>query len=394
MAEIEAVDLYYLSLPKVEAIADNSQDSLLIRIVSGDDIGWGECDAAPLASIASFYGPMSHSACRPVRDSVLGEKLDGIEDIARIGALVRANSLDLLQADHTLAGIDMALWDLLGRRLGEPIWRLLGHKRALPKLAYASQLFGDDPDQTLAKGRAMRDAGYRAVKFGWGPFGKGSVETDAEHLRAARSGIGDDGTLLIDAGTIWVDDVNAAAARLPTLKEVKATWLEEPFVSGALAEYQRLAGFADRVGLAGGEGAHNFHMARHMIDHAALQYVQIDAGRMGISEARRVALYAQSRRVRFVNHTFNSHIALSASLQPFAGDARSTLCEYPVEAKAVAREITRDPIARDADGMVTAPDAPGLGVDIDPRAINRYLKDIDIRIDGRTIYRSPGVPQR
>ena len=98
--------------------------------------------------------------------------------------------------------------------------------------------------------------------------------------------------------------------------------------------------------------------------------------------------------MRFVNHTFNSHIALSASLQPFAGDARSTLCEYPVEAKAVAREITRDPIARDADGMVTAPDAPGLGVDIDPRAINRYLQDIDIRIDGRTIYRSPGVPQR
>ena len=90
----------------------------------------------------------------------------------------------------------------------------------------------------------MREAGYRAVKFGWGPFGKGSVETDAKHLMAARSGIGTDGTLLIDAGTIWVDDVNAAAARLPTLKEVKATWLEEPFVSGALAEYQRLAGFA------------------------------------------------------------------------------------------------------------------------------------------------------
>lgn len=394
MPEIEAIDLYYLSLPTVEAIADNSQDSLLIRVVSGEDIGWGECDAAPLASIAGFVGPMSHSACRPVRDSVLGQKLDGIEDIERIGGLVRANSLDLLQADHVLAGIDMALWDLMGRRLGEPVWRLLGQKRALPKLAYASQLFGDEPGQTLAKGRAVREAGFHAVKFGWGPFGLGSVDNDTEHLRAARAGIGTDGTLLIDAGTVWVDDVEAAAARLPALKEVKATWLEEPFVSGALHEYQRLAGFSGTVGLAGGEGAHNFHMARHMIDHASLSFVQIDAGRMGISEARRVARYAQARRVRYVNHTFNSHIALSASLQPFASDARSTLCEYPVEAKAVAREITRQSIARDGDGMIAAPDAPGLGIDIDPSAINRYLQDIDIRIDGRTIYRSPGVPER
>jgi L-alanine-DL-glutamate epimerase-like enolase superfamily enzyme len=393
MAEIEAVDFFYLSLPEVRAIADNSQDSLLVRVVAGGEVGWGECDAAPLVSIASWCCPMSHAACRPVRDSVLGQRLDEPADIARIGRLVRANSLDLLQAAHTLAGIDMALWDLIGKRLGEPVWRLLGQAEAYPKLAYASQLFGDDPAATCEKGRAVRRAGFGAVKFGWGPFGTGSLDADIDQLVAAREGIGADAILLVDAGTVWVDDVEAAAARLAALGEVHATWLEEPFVAGALDEYRRLAAISNSVRLAGGEGAHDFHMARHMIDHAGIGYVQIDAGRMGISEARRVAEYAAGRGVSYVNHTFNSHIALSASLQPFAGHEHDALCEYPVEAKAVAREITTTRIERDDDGTVRAPDAPGLGVEIDAGAIRRYRLEVEIAIAGAPLYRTPAVPE-
>ena len=85
-----------------------------------------------------LLGPMSHVACRPVIDSVLGEALDDPADIARINQRVKARSLDLLQADHVLAGVDTALWDLLGRRLGEPVWKLLGQTRegALRPLAH------------------------------------------------------------------------------------------------------------------------------------------------------------------------------------------------------------------------------------------------------------------
>ncbi|MBT5193908.1 MAG: mandelate racemase/muconate lactonizing enzyme family protein, partial [Rhodospirillaceae bacterium] len=145
MATVEVVDFFYLRMPEVEAIADNSQDSLLVRVSSGGDVGWGECDAAPLVSIAAFVAPMSHGICQPVGNSVLGQRLDDSADIARINREVRANSLDLLQTSHTLAGIDMALWDLLGRRRGEPVWRLLGHDSSTAKTPYASQLFGDDP---------------------------------------------------------------------------------------------------------------------------------------------------------------------------------------------------------------------------------------------------------
>src|SRR6266446_2828040 len=146
--KIDSVDFFYLSLPVVRDIGDGSQDALLARVESGGQVGWGECEAAPLVSMASWDCPMSHSACKPVSASVLGQRMEGAQDILRINALVRAQSFDLLQADHTLSGIDVALWDLLGKKLNEPVWRLLGYQRAFPKTAYASQLFGDDPAAT------------------------------------------------------------------------------------------------------------------------------------------------------------------------------------------------------------------------------------------------------
>ncbi|MDP6687877.1 MAG: mandelate racemase/muconate lactonizing enzyme family protein [Alphaproteobacteria bacterium] len=389
MAVIDTVDFFYLRMGEVEAISDNSQDSLLVRVSSGGDLGWGECDAAPLVSIASFIAPMSHGFCQPVGASVLGQRLDGPDDIARINREVRGKSLDLLQTSHTLAGIDMALWDLLGRRRGEPVWRLLGHGKSTAKTPYASQLFGDDPQQTLAKGKAQRSAGFRAVKFGWGPYGRGDAATDGEHIAAAREGLGEDGILLVDAGTVWVDDVDAAAARLEALTTHKATWLEEPFISPALGAYKELAARAAPLRIAGGEGAHNFHMAQQMIDFAGIGYVQIDAGRMGVSDSRRVADYAAQRDVRFVNHTFNSHIALSASLQAFAGHAQDDICEFPVEAKPLSREITQSLIERDADGLIRAPDAPGLGLEIDMDALARYLVPTEIHVGGQTLYSTP-----
>jgi L-alanine-DL-glutamate epimerase-like enolase superfamily enzyme len=387
---IEAVDFFYLSMPEVLDIGDGSQDALLVRVVAGVHVGWGECEAAPLPSIASLVCPMSHSACKPVQASVLGAKVDTPEDIRAIGDAVRANSLDLLQADHTLSGIDMALWDLLGRQRGEPVWRLLGWPRAYPKTPYFSVLFGDTPGQTLEKARQARASGFRAAKFGWGPYGRGSVREDAEQVLAAREGLGEDGILLVDAGTVWNTDIDAARERLPALRQARATWLEEPFVSGALDAYRALSRESGAVGIAGGEGAHNFHMARNMIEHAGLKYVQIDAGRIGgISEAHKVAEVAQARAVTYVNHTFTSHLALSASLQPYAGLERHEICEYPAEPKPLALAMTRSHLRPDARGLVQVPDAPGLGLNVDTAGLRPYLVDTEIRVGRRTLYRTP-----
>lgn len=388
--KIEAVDFFYLSMPQVLDIGDGSQDALLVRLQAGEYVGWGECEASPLTSIASLVCPMSHSACKPVLASVLGQRLDSVEDIARIGHLVRENSLDLLQTDHTLSGIDIAMWDLLGRRLGQPVYKLLGYSRAYPKTPYASQLIGDTPQETLERAREVRRRGYRAAKFGWGPFGRGTVQEDTDQLLAAREGLGQDGILLIDAGTIWHDDVDRASLRLKALQQNRVTWLEEPFVSGAVDAYRQLASGSGNIKLAGGEGCHNYYMAKQMIDHAKIGFVQIDTGRVGgITVARRIAEHADARNVTYVNHTFTSHLALSASLQPYAGLPEHVICEYPIEPKSLAVELTREHLQADSLGQIRLPEVPGLGLAPDLDAIRKYLVDVEIRVNGKVLYQTP-----
>jgi L-alanine-DL-glutamate epimerase-like enolase superfamily enzyme len=390
--KIEAVDFFYLSMPAVKDVGDGSQDALVVRVRAGGFEGWGECEASPLTSIAAFICPMSHSACKPVAASVLGQKIDTREDIAQMAAEIDMNSMDLLQAAHTWSGVEIALWDLLGKRRGEPVYKLLGYDRAYPKIPYASQLFGETAEETLTLCRKAKDAGFRAVKCGWGPFGRGSLKDDRDQLAAAREGLGKEGTLLIDAGQIWGEDVSAAEARIPLLESVDAMWLEEPFHGSAYEAYGQLAARSTRVRLAGGEAAHNIFMARHTIDYGKVGYIQIDCGRIGgIGPAKRVADHAVDRGVTYVNHTFTSHLALSASLQPFAGLRDHGICEYPIAPQSVAWEMCSNHILPDRNGEIRLPDSTGLGIEVDAAQIREFLVDVEITVNGKALYRTPSI---
>ena len=388
MRKIEAVDFFYLSMPQVTTEGDGSQDALLVRVAAGDLVGWGECEASPLVSIAAFVCPMSHGACRPVGASVLGQRLESPEDIYSIASQIELDSMDLLQAPHTWSGVEIALWDLLGKARQQPVWKLLGYREAFRKLPYASQLFGETPAETYALGTTARNQNFRAVKFGWGPIGRGDLKTDIEHFAAAREGLGKDSLLMVDVGQIFGNQVEAAAARLPALEQIKAVWLEEPFHTSALDAYAALSR-KGHVKLAGGEGAHNFYMAQHLIDYGRVGYIQVDCGRIGgIGPAKRVADYAASKAVSFVNHTFTSHLALSASLQPYAGMRSDEICEYPFAPKPLARELTSSHLERDHEGFVAVPDSPGLGIEIDAQACRRYLVDVEIKVKGEVLFAS------
>ena len=388
--KIEAVDFFYLAMPVVKDVGDGSQDALIVRVRGGGLEGWGECEASPLTSIAAFICPMSHSACKPVAASVLGQNIDRPADIARMAAELDLNSMDLLQAAHSWSGVEIALWDLLGKRHGEPVYTLLGYERAYPKMPYASQLFGETAEETRTLCRKAKEAGFRAVKCGWGPFGRGSLKDDRDQLQAAREGLGKEGTLLIDAGQIWGEDVLAAEARLPLLEEVDATWLEEPFHGSAYEAYGQLAARATSVRLAGGEAAHNVFMARHTMDYGKVGYIQIDCGRIGgIGPAKRVAEHAVKRGVTYVNHTFTSHLALSASLQPFAGLEDHVICEYPIAPQSMAWEMCADHILPDQNGEVHVPHSPGLGIDVDTARMREFLVDVEITVNGNSLYRTP-----
>ena len=388
--KIENVDFFYLSMPEVTTAGDGSQDALLVRVNAGGHVGWGECEASPLVSIAAYVTPMSHGACRPIAASVLGQTLNDASDIARIAKTIAWDSMDLLQAPHTWSGIEMALWDILGKARGVPVWSLLGYKKAYKKTPYASVLFGDTPQETRALGKSARDKGFRAAKFGWGPIGRGTLKDDEDQFAAAREGIGPDGILLVDVGQIFGEDVDAAAARLPALETQNAVWLEEPFHGSAYEAYAALAKRSAKVKLAGGEAAHNYHMARHTIDFGHVGFVQIDCGRIGgIGPAKAVADHAVARGITYVNHTFTSHLALSASIQPFAGLEAHRICEYPMEPKSLALDIAKNSLLPDANGELALHDAPGLGIEVNIPAIRKYLVDVEISAKGKQLYTTP-----
>lgn len=391
--KIESVDLFYLRMPEVLDIGDGSQDSLLCRVSAGGYVGWGEAVCSPLVGLSAWITPLSHSGCHPVIDSVLGAELNDPSDIAKVYQSVRKNSFyGLLQSDLLISGIEIAMWDCLGRAKSEPIWRLLGYEKSYPKLPYASVLFGDTAQETKQKALAMKQAGFKAVKFGWGPFGTTTVQADSEHIFAARDGIGDDGYLMIDAGTVFKEDVEAAAARLPALHEANVYWYEEPFDGYAISSYAQLSARTPKVALAGGEGAHNAYQGKQLIDDGKVGFIQIDAGYVGgISNAYQIAQYANKKGVKYVNHTFTSQSALSSSLQSFAGLAASDISEYPMEPKLLCQELTTNRIELDKNGMISAPDKPGTGMDINLDAVKKYLVQTQIQVGGKTLYTTPSV---
>ena len=267
---------------------------------------------------------------------------------------------------------------------------MLGYSKAYPKLPYASQLFGDSPQETFNKSKKTRETGFRAVKFGWGPFGRKGLRNDIDHLVAAREGMGAEAYLMIDAGTVWVEDEKQAKQRLPALADVNVYWFEEPFINGALDSYKQLSESEPGVALAGGEGCNNFVQAQAMINYAGLGFIQIDAGRIGgISASKRVADLAQHRNITFVNHTFTSHLALSASLQSFAGIEKDMISEYPVELKMLAQEIAKEKIVPDNNGYINVPEKPGLGITVDIQSLQKYLIDVEIKVNGKQIYHTP-----
>ena len=141
--------------------------------------------------------------------------------------------------------------------------------------------------------------------------------------------------------------------------------------------------------MAGGEAAHNFHMAQHLIDYGHVRYIQIDCGRIGgIGPAKRTADYAVANGVTYVNHTFTSHLALSASLQPLAGLRDHTICEYPVALKQLAIDLTSNQILRNAAGDILLSEAPGLGIEVNEAALKQYKVDVEILVNGKGLFKS------
>ncbi len=277
---------------------------------------------------------------------------------------------------HAISGVDIALWDILGKAAGQPVGRLLGGRYRERARPYASLLM-DEPGILAKHLRAIAAHGFGAFKIGWGPFGRKSDALDEEIVRAARDAVGPRALLMVDAGgsdAYWAQGYKWALRTAEMLARHDVRWFEEPLPPDAMADYVRLREHSP-VPIAGGEVLTRRQAFQPWLEAGAFDIVQPDVTKVGgISESRRIAWMAEEHGVRFVPHGWNTAIGLAVDLQLASALPAADLVEYLVGSPYVD-DIVKNPWKLDAEGMIAIPeDAPGLGVELDVKAIERYSR--------------------
>ena len=274
---------------------------------------------------------------------------------------------------HTISGIDIALWDLLGKATGQPVGRLLGGRYRDRVKPYASLLM-EEPGPLADRLLEMQGRGYRAFKMGWGPFGRESYRLDEVIVRSAREAVGTDALLMVDAGgsdAFWPGEYKWALRTAHMLAEYDVAWFEEPLRPDAVDEYVLLRQAAP-IPIAGGEVLTRRQSFRAWMQAGALDIVQPDVTKVGgITESRRIAWMAEEHGVRFIPHGWNTAVGLAADLQLASALPHTDLVEYIVGSPYVD-EIAADGWHLDDDGMLPIPDSPGLGLRLDLERVSKY----------------------
>jgi D-galactarolactone cycloisomerase len=274
---------------------------------------------------------------------------------------------------HTISGIDIALWDLLGKATGQPVGRLLGGRYRERVRPYASLLM-DQPAPLVEHLRQIQEQGFQAFKMGWGPFGRVSAALDEAIVRAARDAVGPDALLMVDAGgsdAFWAQGYKWALRTAEMLAEHDVAWFEEPLVPDALRDYAALRR-ASPVPIAGGEVLTRRQAFQPWLQEGAFDIVQPDVTKVGgITESRRIAWMAEEHGVRFIPHGWNTAVGLAADLQLASALPGTDLVEY-IAGSPYVDEIAAGGWQLDGEGMLPIPDVAGLGIALDLEAVARY----------------------
>jgi L-alanine-DL-glutamate epimerase-like enolase superfamily enzyme len=367
--KITRVEPIHLRLPDVSERCDGSQETLVVKVhTDAGLVGVGEADSSALVARAVIEAPLSHKICRGLAECVVGRdpfEIDRLVHRMYEGSIFYGRQGAVIQA---MSGVEIALWDLVGKAVGRPVYQLLGGGFRKRFRAYASILFGDTPAQTGEMARQLAGRGFRAVKFGWGPMGQ-SEAGDLALVRAARQGLGDDVELMVDAGLCW--DTATAIRRAQQFEPFGLTWLEEPLHPDNLQGYARLSARAP-MRIAAGEEICDIKEFQQMMDVGGIDVAQVDVTRVGgLSRAKRIGWDSYERHRLCVNHSYKTGINIAASLHFVAALPNTHYFEYCVEQGALRQHLTKQrfPVV---DGEISVPEEPGLGVDLDEEIVAKY----------------------
>ncbi len=349
----------------------SNRTTTLVEVSTDEGItGWGEC-----------YGPAAVSQViveslfknwvvgrDPFDVEVIWEDLyNRIKDYGLTGMTVSG-----------ISGIDIALWDIIGKACGKPIHKLIGGAFRTEVQAYATGLYFYGMDRVVEDAVAEAEGyvaqGFRAIKM---KIGLGDIDKDYERIAAVRQAIGPDIRLMVDANHCFsVPSAIRLGRRLETLN---IEWFEEPISPEDIDGYVEVSRALD-MAVAGGENEFTRYAFRNIVTRKAMDIVQPDvcaAG--GITECKKIACLASTHGIECVPHAWGSAIGLAATLQFLAAlpDMPPSLIPMPPMLEFEQTEnpfrdrLAKEPIVQHA-GIVAIPTGPGLGIEIDRSVIDQY----------------------
>jgi L-alanine-DL-glutamate epimerase-like enolase superfamily enzyme len=372
--KITDVEVIKLRVPGWDASTfDGSYDDVVIRVHTDAGIsGIAEVDSVPEVIRAIIEAPSSHTGSMGLKDCILGQDpLDiaglwqrmyhGTRYVGRRGCVI-----------HAISGIDIALWDIKGKVEGKPVADLLGSSRRKRVKAYGTVYpVGSTVDEVRSNIDRGLKLGLRAIKLAASEFWKDDVDLTARLIEAARNHVGNEIALIIDAATAW----SRAEDGLPLMDVFaanKITWLEAPLELDDVEGHARFQGWGIPIGV-GDLGLTTHFEYADVFERGKCDIAQPDISVVGgYSELLRVAELVRQRGKRIVPHGYKTNLLIATNLQFLAQHSSEEMCEYSTSESPLRWELTRERFPIDADGMVAVPDLPGLGVSLDPVAIETY----------------------
>ncbi|MDE2775685.1 MAG: mandelate racemase/muconate lactonizing enzyme family protein [Chloroflexota bacterium] len=348
-----------------------SRQICLVKVIAADgSYGWGEGygPATVVQAGVEFLAPLVVGE-DPLQVEAIWSKMHlRALDYARRGVLVAA-----------ISALDIALWDLRGKLLGQPVSTLLGGRRRERVKVYATGMYFTQTDDLSGKlaeeARLYVSQDFRALKM---KVGLG-VETDVKHVRAARAAIGPDVQLMVDANHAY--SLSEALSFARQIEELDISFFEEPVSPEDYEGYRELRGRIS-IPVAGGECEYLLAGFRHLLSNRCVDIAQPDiCGAGGLTETKRIAALAYAYQTNVLPHSWGTGIAFAAGLHLVStldivpGRLRmpEAMLEMDRSESALRDNLTAPKFALE-DGSVTVPNAPGLGVDVDTDFLAEYAR--------------------
>jgi D-galactarolactone cycloisomerase len=264
-----------------------------------------------------------------------------------------------------LSGIDVALWDILGKARGLPLYQLLGGKCRDKVPVYATALYPEEPAKVAKRARGFAEQGFHGVKIKVG-F---DLDQDIRIVRAVREELGKDFVIMTDANQGYTLDVALKAT--DAFAECGIYWLEEPLFVEDIEGHAMLRE-KGKTPIAVGENLHMCYAFENFIARGAVDFIQPDVARAGgITEIRKITAMAAMHKVPVSFHTWGDGVALAASVHLSAALEHCIVMELDYTYNPLREELLREPF-KVSNGYLIPPEKPGLGIELNEEALGRF----------------------